>query len=204
MTDLSPLLDVNPETLIGRDPASLIADALDPSSQDILRSESDALSALASSSALGLPFGRARDLAVEISPLLCSIARDRLEAARILRTVHGWIVGMGDARSSARAMDAADAVLRLVAAEHGDVDMEVLARISPEDHDAVLRYEELDRITSLRVPMDGCSVVLSVLDADTLGATLRTPSGSAVVGIARLDGGRGGRAAEPQVPQLAA
>jgi len=204
MSVFSHLLAIDPSSLMGRDPSSLMMEVLDDSSQDGLRNEVDVLSALVASHAIVLPIGDARRLTMEMTPLLCSMARSDQEIDAALRHVHDWIVGLGDLYAVTRRVDAATRAARDVHERRGNIDLATLTTISQDDCDAIHRYQTLQEETSSERPMGGWTMHLMVADFQTLALMMRIGASRVVIGIGIIDQDDGRSRAAPKVPLLAA
>lgn len=204
MSVFSHLLDVDPAALIGRDPASLIMDVLDGTTHDGLGDEVRALSSLAASRAIWLPAGPKRDLTIDMAPLLCSLAPDERGVDEVVHFIHGWLVGLGDLAAVAREMDAASDRMFLVYERHGDIDLETLARISQDDCNAIVDYDDLsDRTTRVR-EIDGWSVILHVGARGNFLVSVQIDGRRVIIGVGSLDDDGGRTTAEPEMPILVA
>ena len=204
MSVFSHLLDVSPAALIGRDPASLIMDVLDGTTHDDLRDEVNALSALAASRAIGLPVGRARDLTIDMAPLLCSLAPDERGVDEVIHFIHGWLTGLGDLAAVAREMHTAITMMRMICAEHGDIDLETLSRISQDDCNAIVEYDEIqDRTTRVRV-LDDWSIILHVGENGNFLVSIQIDDRRVIVGVGTIDQGGGRARTTPEMPILVA
>lgn len=204
MSVFSHLLDIEPSALMGRDPSSLMMDVLDDASGDGLRDEMNALSALVASHAIVLPMGPARTLAIEMTPLLCSMAQNEVEVMAALRYVHDWIVGLGDLATIARRIDVATKEARDVHERHGNVDLATVRSISQDDCNAILAYQDLQELTSSERDMGVWTMHLMIADFQTLALMMRIGASRVVIGIGIIDQDDGRSRAAPKVPLLVA
>lgn len=203
MNQFLELLDIRPESLIGRDPAAVLMDVSDESMTDDLTTEMRALAAMVASHAIRLPIGRARDLAVEMCPLLCSLAYDAREIDEAIELVHAWIVGLGDPSAQAALHEEA----RLAAVDvvernalHGRM---AWIRMSREDREALKRYDDVVERTTLRCRMDGWSISLEIASREAIAVVLEVQGRRGVIGVADVSDRRGPSSPKPKVPELA-
>lgn len=171
------MFDVDAAALIGRDPRGL-AEEYSSDRQDnidLLVAERDAMDAMIQLRALRLAPTKARQIAVDLVPALCTLCRTMEAVDLLVALARDWVADMGDVAAHARSVDAD-------------------RKAGQKRADAALR-------TAIAFNADA---VFDVHDAATLSVTLEVNRRDPVmVGLHNIDD-EGGRRADTQTPELVA